>query len=438
MLLVEGKVMLENQPEIIVAHSLYKWLSFTQNWIYNQIQYLPNNVENHVVVCRELENLDRFYLDNIHCLADNKFWRGLSERIDKINSGRKTNRQNSSVGLSKRVGKPNTLAKRIRVVGKTFLHRLGHYPCSRFLQHITQKHSVDILHSHFGYIAWDNMKVAKHVGLRHVVTFYGQDVNQLPTTNPVWLDRYADLFTHIDAVLCEGPFMAQAIEKLGCPSEKIKVHHLGIEVDAIPFCPRQWQPNEPLKILLAASFREKKGIPYAINALGQIQKEIPLEITIIGDATGENHSKLEKKRILEAIDEAGLKSTVRLLGFQPHDVLLSEAQQHHIFMSPSVTASDGDTEGGAPVTILEMLASGMLFVGTNHCDIPNVVPKELRDLLANERDEAGLVDAIRWLVANYEDWDRLINAGKKHVLDHFDTSKQGQQLGKIYQQLLNA
>jgi len=43
----------------------------------------------------------------------------------------------------------------------------------------------------------------------------------------------------------------------------------------------KWQQGEPLRVLIAASFREKKGIPYALEALGMLQKDVSLEIAII-------------------------------------------------------------------------------------------------------------------------------------------------------------
>ncbi len=47
--------------------------------------------------------------------------------------------------------------------------------------------------------------------------------------------------------------------------------------------------------------------------------------------------------------------------------------RHHLFLSPSVTAPDGDSEGGAPVSIIEAAATGMPVVSTTHCDIPQAV-----------------------------------------------------------------
>ena len=52
--------------------------------------------------------------------------------------------------------------------------------------------------------------------------------------------------------------MAECIVQLGCPPDKVKIQHLGVEVDQIVFKPRIWQTGEPLRILIAAAFREKR------------------------------------------------------------------------------------------------------------------------------------------------------------------------------------
>ena len=267
------------------------------------------------------------------------------------------------------------------------------------------KTNADIVHSHFGPTGWFDSLVVRLTKARHVVTFYGCDVNMVPTQYPKWRNRYKALFKSADLFLCEGPHMAECLVKLGCPHYKLKVHHLGVEVDKILFKPRRWQPGEPLRVFIAASFMEKKGIPYALEALGQFQQETPLEITIIGDATSEERSRKEKERILGVIEKYKMQPRIKMLGFEPYSVLMEQAYKNHIFISPSVTASDGDTEGGAPVTIIEMAASGIPVVSTKHCDIPVVIDDGVTGLLAPERDVDRLVFHIRSLLENSNSWE---------------------------------
>ena len=233
--------------------------------------------------------------------------------------------------------------------------------------------------------------------------------------------------------------MAQSLIKMGCPENKVSIQRLGVEVNQLAYKPRTYYPDDSLRILIASSFREKKGIPYALEAIGILKEKHPkLNVTIIGDSNGTKAGEQEKKKIFDIINKYKLQPYIRLLGYQPHSVLLREAYDHHIFLTPSVTASDGDTEGGAPVTIIEMLATGMPVVSTTHCDIPQIITHGETGLLAEERDVEGLVENLQWLLNNYEKWARMTGKGRQHIETNFDASIQASRLVDLYRRVYEA
>jgi len=375
---------------VTVLHSLPVWLPQTERWNYDQIVHLPEWIESHIVAETAM-NLTQFPVFNLRCLSDSSILRRYWDKL------------------------------LIKISVRDYLGMLS-----------VEARRTDsmILHSHFGYVAWANRKAAQRLGIRHIASFYGVDASRLPASDPRWRTRYRDLFRRVDLVLCEGPHMAHCIGDLGCPEEKLIVHHLGVCVPDIPFRPRVWSPEEPLRVLIAASFREKKGIPYALAALGVLLREVPLELTIIGDAIADPRDQAEKAQIMEALTTYNLAPHTRLLGYCSNNVLMQEAYAHHVFVSPSITASDGDTEGGAPIGILQMAASGMPIVSTRHCDIPNILPSSAD--LAEERDVPGLVNQLKWLVENSGSWNsRLIDA-RQHVATNFNACRQGLRLAEIY------
>jgi colanic acid/amylovoran biosynthesis glycosyltransferase len=379
-----------------VIHRLKVWLTQTENWIFNQIKYLSGDIECHVL-CERTRNLDKFDFPRI-----NTFYQGKSA---------------------------------FSCYWARAISILGVNPYTGFFLSSAKNARAEILHSHFGNVGWEDINLAKLAGTRHLVTFYGLDVNYLPTHKPIWRKRYQALFSSCDIVLCEGSHMASCIELLGCPSNKLKVQHLGIEVEAIPFRPRCYSYPEPLKVLIAARFTEKKGIPYAIEALGKIQKDFPVLLTIIGDAERCYEGQAEKRKIMLALERANLIGKANLLGYQPYNRLLFEAYKHHLFLSPSVTAKSGDTEGGAPISIIEMLASGMPVVSTLHCDIPEVLNYGEGDWLAQERDVDGLVKIIQKWMENPSNWLRLLTHARKHIEKEYSAVEQGKKLSNLYKLL---
>jgi colanic acid/amylovoran biosynthesis glycosyltransferase len=103
-----------------------------------------------------------------------------------------------------------------------------------------------------------------------------------------------------------------------------------------------------------------------------------------------------------------------------------------------VTASDGDTEGGAPVSLIEMSASGMMIASTTHCDIPGVILDEESGLLSPERDPEALAANLRRIIAAPEAWAGAQRAGRAHIEAEFDARRQGERLDAIYRELITA
>jgi len=220
------------------------------------------------------------------------------------------------------------------------------------------------------------------------------------------------------------------IVELGCPPEKIRVHHLGIDLRRFAFVPRRWDRKSPLKVLLCATFTEKKGLPYALEALA---KEESLAITLIGDADDSERQQEEKAAILAAIDRYEFGPLVTCTDYLKHAEILKAAYEHHVFVSPSVTARDGDTEGGAPVAVCEFAATGMPIVSTRHCDIRKVVEDGKGAVLAEERDAIGLLQNLACLVYEPALWESLVHTARKRIETHFDAVAQGRALAEIYE-----
>ena len=157
-------------------------------------------------------------------------------------------------------------------------------------------------------------------------------------------------------------------------------------------------------------------------------------MTLIGDASGRN--VVEKERILRLTETLGFSQKIRWLGYQPHAVFLREAYEHHVYLAPSIVASDGDCEGGAPVGLIEMAATGMPVVSTRHCDIPEVIEDGVGGLLADEGDVDGLVAHLRELVAAPDRWLDRARAARARIEEHYDLRRQSAKLAEIYRSLL--
>ncbi len=378
----------------VVAHSVKSYLFRTGSWIYAQISHLKRY--HPVIITSKRRNLDIFPVETIYSLSDlpplNKFFQ---KQYSKL------------TGLQ--------------------------YP---FFSKVLKKHRASLLHSHFGNRGYFDLALKHKLGIPQVTTFYGHDVSLLPQ-DEVWKRRFKILFQDGDLILAEGHYMKKALIELGCPEEKVRVQHLGINLDKIPFIPRNLDNGQRVKILIAGTFREKKGITYALEACAKLlSQKKNIEITLIGDAGRSRREVDYKKEITAIIKRHNMAERLNYLGFLPYPAFINEAKNNHIFLSPSIHPPDGETEGGAPVSLIEMSAYGMPIVSTFHCDIPEVVIDGKSGFLVPEKDIDGLVERLEYLVNHPEIWEPMGNAGRKHIEEEFNIVKQAAQLEVIYDSLL--
>lgn len=245
------------------------------------------------------------------------------------------------------------------------------------------------------------------------------------------------LFEQCDLILAEGNYMKRSLLELGCPAPKVIVQHLGVNLEKIPFIPRRINDHQKIKILIAGTFREKKGITYALEAFAKLTSKYKnIEVTLVGDA-GRSQREIDyKKEITTIISTQKIADKVNYLGFLPYPAFIKEAKNNHIFLSPSIHPSDGETEGGAPVALIEMSAYGMPIVSTLHCDIPEVVVDGESGFLVQEKDTNGLAERLEHLINHPELWESMGKAGRKHVEEEFNIVKQAAKLESIYDSLL--
>jgi colanic acid/amylovoran biosynthesis glycosyltransferase len=221
-----------------------------------------------------------------------------------------------------------------------------------------------------------------------LVSFYGADAYQGCQSEKQQM--YAQLFDQAALVLALGPFMKARLEQLCCPAEKIVIHPLGVDVEHLPYRPRELKPGETLRILFAGRLREKKGIQYVIEAVALAQQAgVRFELLLVGEGSDRETTEAVFRRI----GQLGLEKVVTHHSFLSFQELIALALRAHVFVAPSVTAADGDAEG-TPFVIQQMMATGMPVITTVHSDIPFLFGEQ-RHLLVPERDAQAIANRIQ-------------------------------------------
>lgn len=376
-----------------VAHIKTDWLPVTENWLYWLVTRTPRDVEDHVL-CQATLNLDQFPVEHLHPIMRNSAARLLTQ----------------------------LLGVRQAVRNYTYVRAARQF-------------SPHLVHSHFGETGWQNLSFVRSLRIPHIVSFYGLDVSAAERLDS-WHKRYQEMFDQDVTVLCQGPHMRERIIAQGARRDQVRLFRLGIDVDHLPYRPRTWSGTESLRVLIAGRFVEKKGIPYAIDALARIASRVPLEIHLVGGAGSSAASQAEQNLILGAIERGGLADRVVRHGLISYAALIELAYRCHVFISPSVRAADGDDEGGAAIAVNEMAATGMPIVTTNHCDTLYAVGGDENALLAPERDSDALADLLLRLVENPDGWRPMLDRGRAQVEQNYNIIQQGKALAQIYREVI--
>lgn len=376
----------------IVAHQLGTFLRSTENWIYHQIRFTRH--ARPLVLAKRVENLDRFPVQSLYTLRrlphHRRIWNAAARAV------------------------------------------LGYDP---FFLKTCRRHEAALIHAHFGYRGRKSLALARVLGVPLVTSFYGADMHRHPEGTDGLRRDYQRLFERGAAFIVEGPAARSQLLHLGCPSDKIHVHRLGIDLEAIPLLERHREKGALLCVLVAARFSEKKGLPYAVEGFCRVAQTDPrMRLTVVGGSGGNRAGRSIEEELRRLVDRFGVADQVRFTGFLPWSDMHALAADHHVFLHPSVTARDGDAEGGHPVVLTEMAASGMPIISTRHCDIPEVVLDGETGWLCSERNVVDVAAALTEALDHPEKLGEFGRAGRRLVERKYDLRKQT--LDPIYGQLL--
>lgn len=293
-----------------------------------------------------------------------------------------------------------------------------------------------LLHTHFGETAVDDLPLQAALGLPWVVSFYGADAYQT-TDNQRTRGLYAPVFARATRLLALGPTMRDRLIKLGCPAKKVYVHPLGVDVCALPHRSRVLARGGRLKILFAGTLREKKGAEYLVQAVALLARDrAPVELTLVGDVGGKPGDAETKAAIVRRIRECRIEEHVTLRPYLPFADLVGLALDRHVFVAPSVTAADGDSEG-TPFILQQMMATGMPSISTWHSDIPFIFGP-LGHLLAPERDAEALAARLQRYLDSPQALAEDGAAVRDRIVTHFDVAHCSAHLANAYDAVLGS
>jgi colanic acid/amylovoran biosynthesis glycosyltransferase len=298
-----------------------------------------------------------------------------------------------------------------------FYRRVVHRP-RPIVRRVIRDERIQLLHAHFGWSGAQMLDAALQAKVPLMTSFYGTDASKEAVIGRNKAG-YGRLFDHGAAFLAEGPALRMKLIDLGCPSERVVIQRIVIGVQQYPF----------RRMLFVGRLIEKKGLQYALEALALVKCELRFQLRIVGDGP-------LKRELQELAKRLDLEQRITWLGQLDHPTVIRELDACDILLHPSVTARDGDSEGGAPTMILEAQACGVPVLSTLHADIPYITVPGRSALLSPERDVASLAESLTRLAACPELAQTMGAAGRDHVERYHNAAREIVGLEDLYLRMI--
>ena len=198
---------------------------------------------------------------------------------------------------------------------------------------------------------------------------------------------------------------------LGLNEDKFEVTPFGVDTNF--FKPIYTPKNEDVFQILSVGYLiERKGFEYLIKSVKEVLKEYSnVKLKIIG--SGPLESKLKY-----LITELKMVDRVELIENVSDNELLNLYNSSDLFILPSITDTQGNTEG-LGVVLLEAMACGLPVIGSKVGGIPDIIKDCETGLLVDEKNILDLSMKIKNLINDNDLRKKIAAAGFNMVKERF-------------------
>lgn len=293
---------------------------------------------------------------------------------------------------------------------------------------VLERRNAQLLHIYFGHIAVHLLPLISKWPKPTVVSFHGADV-MVDMDKPAHRDATKRMLQAVRLVVVRSRSLRDAVIRIGCPEDKIRIQRTGIPIAETPFVSRTRPTDGGWRLVQAGRLIEKKGFATSLRAFAAFAARYPdATFTIAGE--GPLQSQLEAQA-----RDLGIAEKVFFRGFISQKELRELFYSSHIFLHPSETGADGNQEG-VPNSMLEAMASGLPVFATIHGGIPEAIENDRSGILIGEKDHATLARKLLELTANLEHLTEIAAAGAKSVTEKFDQPTQVRKLEDYYSEAI--
>jgi len=227
----------------------------------------------------------------------------------------------------------------------------------------------------------------------------------------------------LDRVITVSHSSAEDIHRIfKVPNSALRVIHNGIDTDL--FNCDGHVPKEPHSLIMVSSGGgHTKGVPYLLEALEVLRREVDVKLTIVGN----NSPECEQVRLVK---ENGLEDIVTFTGGIEREELARRYARAEIAVAPSLYEGFG-------LPTAEAMACQLPVIAASAGALPEVMGEDGETgILVPPADSDKLATAIKRLLDDEPLRKRMGKAGRKRVEENFNWEQAAKKVVQVYEELL--
>jgi colanic acid/amylovoran biosynthesis glycosyltransferase len=282
-----------------------------------------------------------------------------------------------------------------------------------------RRQGIRHLHAHLANVAADIAWIATELGCRNTGPgSWKWTFSMHGPTEFADLERFnlASKATSASLVLCISDFARSQLMAVIPPAEwgKLRVVHMGVDLQKY-FPAAVAGPSaadHSLEILSVGRLDPVKGQAILLEACAELVRAgSRIHLTLVGAGPDE-------PALCDQISDLGLSDVVEMVGAIGQDDLPDLYRSSDIFCLPSFAE-------GVPVVLMEAMACAVPVISTVIAGIPELVESPGSGLLVAPGRVDLLVQALQYLIDHPERRREIGEAGRKRVVEHFDSMRCG-------------
>ena len=201
-----------------------------------------------------------------------------------------------------------------------------------------------------------------------------------------------------------------------CNESNISVIHNGLDTNI--FKPYENITRDKYRLISTASADTPlKGLSYTLRAISKLKNGgMDINLLVIGKMKKDGHTA-------RLIKKLGISNNVTFKTNLTKEEISIEYARSSIAIVSSLYEGFG-------YPVIEAMSCAIPLIAANTSSIPELVGGHAT--LIEPKDSDSLVDSIKHVIGNYDDYDLMARKGRKHVIRHFNWNK----ISKEYEDII--